>query len=170
MFKKFWAFSQKSETVIPDWINQSDPATHKESAADRKRIQNSGYWEVWFKQKDSWKKIKALSTQNRVKQWPVKMSNSSDFQNASQFEIRLVLLLACSERREEKEEKKKQQARLLDGLLKTASPVSLCYILLFLSYIRLKTFFVLCFFQQEKQINNTPMNFARRCISCNKSG
>lgn len=98
------------------------------------------------------------------------MSNSSDFQNASQFEIRLVLLLACSERREEKEEKKKQQARLLDGLLKTASPVSLCYILLFLSYIRLKTFFVLCFFQQEKQINNTPMNFARRCISCNKSG
>lgn len=62
------------------------------------------------------------------------MSNSSDFQNASQFEIKLMLLLTCSERREEKEEKRKQ-ARLLDDLLKTASPVSLCYKLLFLSYI-----------------------------------
>lgn len=51
------------------------------------------------------------------------MSNSSDFQNASQFEIKLMLLLTCSERREEKEEKRKQ-ARLLDDLLKTASPVS----------------------------------------------
>lgn len=28
LFKKFWAFSQKSETITPDWINQSDPSTH----------------------------------------------------------------------------------------------------------------------------------------------
>lgn len=50
-----------------------------------------------------------------------------------------------------KRKKKNQQASLLDGLLKTACTVSLCYKLLFLSYIRLWTFFVLCFFQQEKE-------------------
>lgn len=72
MFKKFGAFSQKSETLRPDSINQLDATTHEQQTVKKEQKSGMASMELRKKIHGGEKNKSVFCEQNKgAKQWPL---------------------------------------------------------------------------------------------------